>query len=110
MTRNVTMDAWGFLQNSHYLIHDRDTKYTKSFQTILAPVRIPGRRSRKSGRNRIRTSSVLSGAHLPASGRRFAKRATENQCHNRDIGVPVWLFVSSHAYVLRIIADTLLPG
>jgi putative transposase len=35
MARNVTMDEWGFLQNCRYLIHDRDTKYTKSFQTII---------------------------------------------------------------------------
>ena len=35
VARNVTMDEWGFLQNCRYLIHDRDTKYTKSFQTIL---------------------------------------------------------------------------
>jgi len=35
MARNVTMDEWGFLQYCHYLIHDRYTKYTKSFQTIL---------------------------------------------------------------------------
>ena len=48
MARNVTMDEWGFLQNSRYLIHDRDTKYTKSFQTILEagqvkPVKLPAR-------------------------------------------------------------------
>ena len=35
IARNVTMDEWGFLRNCHYLIHDRDTKYTKSFQTII---------------------------------------------------------------------------
>jgi len=48
MARNVTMDEWGFLQNSRYLIHDRDTKYTKSFQAILEsgqvkPVKLPAR-------------------------------------------------------------------
>ena len=35
MARNVTMDEWGFLQNSRYLIHDRDTKYMKLFRTIV---------------------------------------------------------------------------
>ena len=35
MARNATMHEWGFLQNSHYLIHDRDTKYTRSFQATL---------------------------------------------------------------------------
>ena len=48
MARNVTMDEWGFLQNSRYLIHDRDTRYTKSFQAILEaghvkPVKLPAR-------------------------------------------------------------------
>ena len=48
MARNVTMDEWGFLQNCRYLIHDRDTKYTKSFQTIIEaglvkPVKLPAR-------------------------------------------------------------------
>ena len=35
MARNVTMDGWGFLRNCRYLFHDRDTKYTNSFQTTL---------------------------------------------------------------------------
>ena len=48
MARNVTMDEWGFLQNNRYLIHDRDTKYTKSFQAILEsgqvkPLKLPVR-------------------------------------------------------------------
>ena len=48
MARNVTMDEWGFLQNSRYLIHDRDTKSTKSFQAILEsgqvkPLKLPVR-------------------------------------------------------------------
>ena len=48
MARNLTMDEWGFLQNCRYLIHDRDTKYTKSFQTIIEaglvkPVKLPAR-------------------------------------------------------------------
>ena len=48
MARNVTMDEWGFLKNSRYLIHYRDTKYTKSFQEILEsaqvkPVKLPAR-------------------------------------------------------------------
>ncbi len=48
MARNVTMDEWGFLQNFRYLIHDRDAKYTQSFQAILEaaqvkPVKLPAR-------------------------------------------------------------------
>ena len=42
------MDEWGFLQNCRYLIHDRNTNYTKSIQTILEagqvrPVKLPAR-------------------------------------------------------------------
>ncbi len=29
------MDEWGFLENCKYLIHDRDTKFTDSFRTII---------------------------------------------------------------------------
>ena len=35
MARNVTMDGWGFLNNCHYLIHDRDTKYCQSFRDTI---------------------------------------------------------------------------
>ena len=35
MARNVTMEGWGFLANCRYLLHDRDTKYTQSFRTII---------------------------------------------------------------------------
>jgi len=46
MARNVTMDEWGFLSNCKYLIHDRDTKFCRSFQAIIAsmgikPIRLP---------------------------------------------------------------------
>ena len=43
MARNVTMDEWGFLRNCRYLIHDRDTKYTKTFQTILEAGQVAGK-------------------------------------------------------------------
>ena len=35
IARNVTMDEWGFLESRRYLIHDRDTKYCKSFRDII---------------------------------------------------------------------------
>ena len=46
VARNVTMDSWGFLSNCKYLIHDRDTKFCKSFRSIIAemgikPIRLP---------------------------------------------------------------------
>jgi hypothetical protein len=48
MARNVTMDDWGFLNNCHYLIHDRDTKFCRSFRTIIQsglvePIKLPAR-------------------------------------------------------------------
>jgi len=46
VARNVTMEEWGFLSNYRYLIHDRDSKFCKSFRSIIAamgikPIRLP---------------------------------------------------------------------
>ena len=46
IARNITMEDWGFLSNCRYLIHDRDTKFCKSFRSIIAsmgikPIRLP---------------------------------------------------------------------
>jgi putative transposase len=35
MSRQVTMEEWGFLAPSQYLIHDRDTKFCAAFQHII---------------------------------------------------------------------------
>ena len=35
MARNVTMEGLGALQGCRYLLHDRDTKYTRSFRAII---------------------------------------------------------------------------
>ena len=35
IARNVTLDGWGFLEGCRYLLHDRDTKYTRSFRAII---------------------------------------------------------------------------
>ncbi len=48
IARNVTMTDWGFLEDCRYLIHDRDTKFCKSFRSIIAsmgikPIRLPPR-------------------------------------------------------------------
>ena len=40
MARNVTMEEWGFLSPSQYLIHDRDGKYCPAFQQIIDTVGI----------------------------------------------------------------------
>jgi putative transposase len=40
MARNVTMEGRGVLGNSRYLLHDRDTKYTASFLTIIESVHV----------------------------------------------------------------------
>src|SRR5258707_2208146 len=40
IARNVTMDDRGALRDSRYLLHDRDTKFTRSFRAIIASGRI----------------------------------------------------------------------
>ena len=42
------MDEWGILEGCRYLIHDRDTKFTDSFRTIVKsshvdPLKLPAR-------------------------------------------------------------------
>ena len=46
--RNATAESWGFLQNHHYLLHDRDTKFCKDLQYTLKaggvmPLKLPAR-------------------------------------------------------------------
>jgi putative transposase len=36
IARNVTMEECGALRDCHYLLHDRDSKYTQSFRAIIA--------------------------------------------------------------------------
>jgi putative transposase len=48
IARNVTMEGCGALRDCRYLLHDRDTKYTLSFRTIIAsgqvePLVLPAR-------------------------------------------------------------------
>ena len=48
MARNVIMEGCGILRDCRYLLHDRDTKYTKSFRAIIAsgqvePLTLPAR-------------------------------------------------------------------
>ena len=47
MARNVAMEGWGALRDRRYLLHDRDTKCTHSFQAIIdlahvKPLVLPG--------------------------------------------------------------------
>src|SRR5262245_66535792 len=48
MARNATMEGCGILRDCRYLLHDRDTKYTRSFRAIIAsgqvePLTLPAR-------------------------------------------------------------------
>jgi putative transposase len=48
MARNVTMEGCGILRHCRYLLHDRDSKYTRSFRAIIAsgqvePLALPAR-------------------------------------------------------------------
>ena len=40
IARNATMEDCGVLRDCRYLLHDRDTKFTRSFRAILASGRI----------------------------------------------------------------------
>jgi hypothetical protein len=48
--RNATMEEWGFLRCSCYLLHDRDAKFCHSFRELVKtgsvnPLRLPARSS-----------------------------------------------------------------
>jgi hypothetical protein len=36
MARNATGEAWGFLEQRRYVLHDRDTKFCSVFRATLA--------------------------------------------------------------------------
>ena len=40
IARNATMEGCGALRDCHYLLHDRDTKFTRSFRAILMSGRV----------------------------------------------------------------------
>ena len=40
MGRNVTMQKWGFLADSRYLLHDRDSKFCLSFRQLIEAGRV----------------------------------------------------------------------
>jgi putative transposase len=40
IARNATMDDCGALRDCRYLLHDRDTKFTRSFRAIIASGRV----------------------------------------------------------------------
>jgi hypothetical protein len=46
--RNATMEEWGFLRDCRYLLHDRDTKFCRSFRELIESgnvdaIRLPAR-------------------------------------------------------------------
>jgi hypothetical protein len=48
MARNATGEAWGFLDQRRYALHDRDTKFCSTFRATLAaggikPIQLPAR-------------------------------------------------------------------
>jgi putative transposase len=40
IARNVTMEGRGVLRDCRYLLHDRDTKFTRSFRAVIASGRV----------------------------------------------------------------------
>jgi hypothetical protein len=50
MARNTTGEAWGFLDQHRYALHDRDTKFCSLFRATLQasgikPIPVPARRT-----------------------------------------------------------------
>jgi homeodomain-containing protein/integrase-like protein len=48
VARNVTVEGWGFISECKYLIHDRDSKFCKSFRSVInsagvEPLKLPPR-------------------------------------------------------------------
>jgi hypothetical protein len=48
MARNATDEAWGYLDQRRYVLHDRDTKFCSQFRATLAagsikPIQLPAR-------------------------------------------------------------------
>jgi hypothetical protein len=46
--RNATMEEWGFLRGRRYLLHDRDTRFRRSFRALIESgsvetIRLPAR-------------------------------------------------------------------
>jgi putative transposase len=69
IARNVTMEGCGVLRDCRYLLHDRDTKYTQSFRTIIAsgrvePLALPARkRWVRSVKEECLSKIILFGEH-----------------------------------------------
>jgi putative transposase len=54
MARNVTDESTGCLRDIHYVLHDRDTKFCASFESILTvagvkPLKLPARSPNLNG-------------------------------------------------------------
>ena len=61
MTHNATGTSWGFLDQRHYALHDRDTKFCSLFRATLEaggikPIQLP---ARSPNLNTYRSSSRL---------------------------------------------------
>src|SRR5258705_9273707 len=89
MARNVTMEGCGILRDCRYLLHDRDTKYSRSFRAIIAsgqvePLALPARspnlnayaeRWVRSVKEECLSKVILLGRVLPAAGAERIRRA-----------------------------------
>jgi hypothetical protein len=83
IARNATMEGWGVLRDCRYLLHDRDTKFTRSFRAVIASGRVePLFTSFRHGGFTEAADSDLTDAEMRAQGRhksakvlpRYAKR------------------------------------
>ena len=62
MARNATMDECGALLGCRYLLHDRDTKFTRSFRAIIASAKVePSRAAAQQREGPVRCRERLGG-------------------------------------------------
>ncbi len=104
IARNVTMDEWGFLENRRYLLHDRDSKFCRSFRRIIESgpvtmVPLPARSPNLNAYAERRVRSILfgeaalrralagiSGALSPGTQSPRQREHTAVPCHDQACG------------------------
>jgi hypothetical protein len=89
IARNVTMDDCGALRDCRFLLHDRDTKFTRSFRAIIAsgpvkPLALPARR-RSQGTPKGNQYAFKHGRYAASAiaWRRVSERAPWTRHQNR---------------------------
>ena len=95
IARNATMDEYGALRDCRYLLHDRDTKFTRSFRAIVAsgkvePMVLPAQSPNLNAyaERWVRSIKEECLSKVILFGERSLRRALSeyvDQCHSRMI-------------------------